>query len=83
MEHLPAELKTSWPELAYTQFSANNRSLLEDALNLLEHPELNIEHKPQVKKALSSMKVVVDTIARVEDQTNNMLLSLKNEITSN
>jgi hypothetical protein len=83
MEHLPAELKTSWPELAYTQFSADNRSLLEDALNLLEHPELNIEHKPQVKKALSSMKVVVDTIARVEDQTNNMLLSLKNGITSN
>jgi hypothetical protein len=83
MEHLPAELKTIWPELAYTQFSANNRSSLEDALNLLEHPELNIEHKPQLKKALSSMKVVVDTIARVEDQTNNMLLSLKNGTTSN
>jgi hypothetical protein len=83
MEHLPAELKTSWPELAYTQFSASNRSSLEDALTLLEHPELNIEHKPQVKKALSSMKVVVDTIARVEDQTNNMLLSLKNGTTSN
>jgi len=81
MEHLPAELKTSWPELAYTQFSANNRSSLEQALNLLEHPELNIEHKLKVKKALSSMKVVVDTIARVEDQTNNMLLSLKNGTT--
>jgi hypothetical protein len=83
IEHLPTELRSSWPKLAYTQFSSNNRSSLEEALNLLEHPELNIRHKPQVKKALSSMKVVVDTIARVEDQTNNMLLSLKNGTTSN
>ena len=26
MDHLPAELKTVWPEIAYTQFSADNRS---------------------------------------------------------
>jgi hypothetical protein len=83
MEHLPAELKTGWPELAYTKFTANNRSSLEKALNLLEHPGLNIEHKLQVKEALRSMKVVVDTIAMVEDQTNNMLLSLKNGATLN
>ena len=78
MEHLPTELKTSWPELAYTHFSANNRSSLEGAVSLLEHPQLNIRHKPQVRKALSAMKVVVDTIAKVEDQTNSMLLALKN-----
>jgi hypothetical protein len=78
MEHLPLELRTSWPELAYTQFSANNRSLLEGVLRILEYPELNIQHKQQVIKALSSMKVVVDTIATVEDHTNRVLLSLKN-----
>ena len=78
MEHLPAELKTVWPEIAYTQFSADNRSALEGVLKLLDHPKLNIQHKQQVRKALSSMKVVVDTIARVEDQTNRVLHSLKN-----
>ncbi len=77
MEHLPTELKISWPDLAYTHFSANNRSSLEGAVSLLEHPKLNIHHKQQVRKVLSSMKVVVDTIARVEDQTNSMLLALK------
>jgi hypothetical protein len=83
MGHLPAELKTSWPEIAYTQFSADNRSSLDGALSLLEHPKLNIQHKQQVRKALSSMKVVVDTIARVEEQTNRILLSLKNGDTQN
>jgi hypothetical protein len=78
MEHLPAELKNIWPKIAYTQFSAENRSALEGVLNLLDHPKLNIQHKQQVRKALSSMKVVVDTIARVEDQTNRVLYSLKN-----
>lgn len=78
MEHLPAELKTIWPEIAYTQFSAENRSSLEGVLSLLDHPGLNIQHKQQIRKALSSMKVVVDTIARVEDQTNRVLHSLKN-----
>lgn len=78
MDHLPAELKSSWPEIAYTQFSADNRASLQSVLGLLDHPGLNIQHKQQVRKALSSMKVVVDTIARVEDQTNRVLYSLKN-----
>jgi len=78
MEHLPSELRIRWPELAYTQFSGDNRSLLDGALSLLAHPELKIQHKQLVRKALSSMRVVVDTIATVEDQTNRVLLSLKN-----
>jgi hypothetical protein len=78
IEHLPEELKTSWPEIAYTQLSANNRGSLDGALNLLDHPELKIQHKPQLRKALSSLKVVAETIATVEDQTNRVLMSLKN-----
>jgi hypothetical protein len=78
MDHLPSDLRTSWPELAYTQFSASNLSLLEGVLRILEFLELNIQHKQQVKNALSSMRVVVDTIATVEDQTNRVLHFLKN-----
>jgi hypothetical protein len=78
MDHLPAELKTLWPEIAYTQFSAQNRASLERVLGLLDHPALNIQYKQQVRKALSSMKVVVDTIAGLEDRTNRVLYSLRN-----
>lgn len=78
MDHIPAELMTRWRELVYTQFSADNRPLLQDVLSLLGHTELKIQHKQQIRKALSSMKVVVDTIAAVEDQMNKVLLSLKN-----
>lgn len=78
MEHLPEELKTVWPEVAYTQFSAENRTSLAAVLSLLDHPGVTLQHKAQVRKALHSMKVVADTIARVEDQTNRVLSSLKN-----
>jgi len=78
MEHLPEELKTVWPEVAYTQFSAENRTSLAAVLSLLDHPRVTLQHKAQVRKALHSMKVVADTIARVEDQTNRVISSLKN-----
>lgn len=78
MEHLPSELRAGWPELAYTRFSVDNRYLLDEALSLLEHPGLSMQHKQKVAKVLKSMKVVVDTIATVEDQTNRVLLALKN-----
>lgn len=77
MDHLPEDLRVKWPKLAYTQFSANNLFLLEEVLHLLDHPELNIPHEPQLKKLIASLKTLADIISIIEEGTNRMLLSLK------
>jgi hypothetical protein len=78
MEHLPEDLRTLWPKIAYSQFSAGNLDLLDETLQLLEHRELRIRHRQQLKKALNSLKILVETIASIEAQANRMLSSLKN-----
>lgn len=76
--HLPEDLRMMWPKLAYTQFSADNSTVLEELLALLEHPVLNIRQKHQMKKALSSLKVLLRTISGIEEQANRVIYSLKN-----
>ena len=76
--HLPADLRMMWPKLAYTQFSADNSIVLEEILTLLEHPVLSIRQKHQMKKALSSLRVLLRTISGIEEQANRVIYSLKN-----
>jgi hypothetical protein len=76
--HLPADLRMMWPKLAYTQFSADNSIVLEEILTLLEHPLLIIRQKHQMKKALSSLRVLLRTISGIEEQANRVIYSLKN-----
>ncbi len=76
--HLPEDLRLLWPKLAYTQFSADNTVVLEEILTLLEHPVLGIRQKHQMKKALSSLKVLLRTISGIEEQANRVICSLKN-----
>jgi hypothetical protein len=76
--HLPEDLRVMWPKLAYTQFSVENSSVLEEILTLLEHPVLSVRQKYQVKRALSSLKVLFQTISGIEEQANRMISSLKN-----
>lgn len=75
--HLPDDLRVQWPKLAYTEFSTANLSLLEEVLRLLEHPELDIRHKQQIRKLLTSLKALADITSLIEDRMNRMLLSLK------
>ncbi len=77
MAHLPEDLRVQWPRLAYTEFSTANLGLLEDVLRLLEHPDLDIKHKQQLKKLLTSLKALADITSLIEDRMNRMLLSLK------
>lgn len=77
MVHLPEDLRIKWPKLAYTEFSTANLGLLEDVLRLLEHPDLDIKHKQQLKKLLTSLKALADITSLIEDRMNRMLLSLK------
>lgn len=76
--HLPGDLRTMWPKLAYTQFSADNSTVLEEILTLLEHPVLSIRQKHQMKKALNSLRVLLRTISGIEEQANRVIYSLKN-----
>ena len=77
VENLPDDLKSSWKQIAYTQFSAERLDLLDDILIFLEHPALEIPHKQQTKKVLTSLKALVDIIPEMEKRTNRMILSLK------
>lgn len=75
--HLPEYIRIMWPKLIYTQFSAENSTELEEVLTLLKHPVLNIRQKHQIKKALSSLRVLLGTISGIEEQVNRVIGSLK------
>jgi len=77
VDSLPDDLKSSWKQIAYTHFSAERLDLLDDILLFLEHPALEIPHKQQTKKILTSLKALVDIIPEMEERANRMILSLK------
>lgn len=78
MNHLPDDLRSIWPKLAYVDFTVDKLMMLEQILNFLDHPGLNIPHKQQTKKILTSLKALVEMIPEVEERTNRIILSLKN-----
>lgn len=78
VRHLPQDLKLKWSELAYTDFSKEKVAELEEILQLLDHPALDIPHKQQTKKVLSSLKALVEMIPEVEERANRIIDSLKN-----
>jgi hypothetical protein len=78
VEHLPHDLRSIWPKLAYVDFTVDKLTVLDQILRFLDHPELNIPHKQQTKKVLTSLKALVEMIPEVEEKTNRIILSLKN-----
>jgi hypothetical protein len=78
VEHLPEDLRNIWPKIAYTDFTADKVALLEDILKFLDRPALDIPHKQQTKKVLTSLKALVEMIPEVEERANRIILSLKN-----
>ena len=78
IEHLPDDLRSIWPKLAYVDFTVDKLTTLEQILKFLDHPELKIPHKQQTKKILTSLKALAEMIPEVEERTNRIILSLKN-----
>ncbi|MCK8600424.1 hypothetical protein [Desulfoferrobacter suflitae] len=78
MDHLPLDLRLKWSQLAYTDFSVDKLVKLEEIIKLLDHPALDIPHKQQTKKVLSSLKALVEMIPEVEERANRIIHSLKN-----
>lgn len=80
MNHLPEDLRIKWPELAYTRFCAENLSLLDEILELLQHPALNIPHKQHTQKIFTCLKALIKIIPEIERRTNTIISCLKNGI---
>jgi signal recognition particle subunit SEC65 len=78
MDHLPDDLRSIWPELAYVDFTVDKLMTLEKILDFLDHPDLKIPHKQQTKKILTSLKALVEMIPEVEERTNRIIHSLRN-----
>ncbi len=78
VEHLPADLRRDWPRLAYVDFKADNMSVLEEIVHFLDHPALEIPHRQQTKKILTSLKALVEMIPELEERANRIIFSLKN-----
>ncbi|NLI81202.1 MAG: hypothetical protein GX443_05870 [Deltaproteobacteria bacterium] len=80
MGQLPEELKEKWPRLAYTDFNVEKAEILNEILDFLDHPQLEIPHKYQTKKILTSLKALVEMIPEVEERANRIICSLKNGV---
>jgi hypothetical protein len=78
MDHLPSDLLTTWPKLAYVDFKADNIQILEEIIYFLNHPALEIPHQQQTKKILTSLRALVEMIPELEERTNRIIYSLKN-----
>ncbi len=78
LAHLPEDLKSLWPRLAYMEFTVDKLAELEHIIDFLDHPDLKIPHKQQTKKILTSLKALVEIIPEVEEKTNRIIFSLRN-----
>lgn len=77
LRHLPADVRESWVRLAYVHFTPDKVDLLNEILEFLEHPRLPITFKEELRKALKSLKILVDVIPEVEERANRIILSLR------
>lgn len=78
VSHLPGDLKAMWRRLAYTDFTADKMDLLEEIIAFLDHPALDIPHRYQSRKILTSLKALAEMIPELEERANRIILSLKN-----
>ena len=78
VDHLPPDLRTVWPKLAYIDFKADKMHVLEEIMYFLDHPALDIPHQQQTKKILTSLKALVEMIPELEERANRIIYSLKN-----
>jgi len=77
MDHLPPEIRHRWPQLAYSYLSIADMNLLNETIKLLDEPRFKISRKHLLKKILTSLKVIVDVISKVEIQANRIIYSIK------
>lgn len=78
IDRLPKDLRNEWARLAYVDFSADKVGVLDEILQFLQHPDLDMPHRHQTRKVLTSLKALVEVIPQVEERANRIIYSLKN-----
>jgi hypothetical protein len=78
IDGLPDDLTEKWSRLAYVQITSGNLFLIDEVLQLVDHPALPIPHKNQIARVLKSLKALVLTIPEVEEKATRILQSLRN-----
>ncbi|MCE5334840.1 MAG: hypothetical protein LLG06_09635 [Desulfobacteraceae bacterium] len=74
---LRPELAQKWAKLAYIQITSSNLFQIDEVIQLIEHPELPLRHKEQIRRVLKSLKSLVLTIPEVEEKATKILQSLR------
>jgi len=78
MTHLSEDLKKRWQELAYVDLNKDNLHLLNEVIEFLDRPDLDIPHKHQSKRVLSYLKVLAEIIPEISERADRIMEYLKN-----
>ena len=78
MTHLPEDLRKKWQELAYVDLNKDNLHLLNEVIEFLDHPALEIPHKHQSKRVLIYLKVLAEIIPEISERADRIMDYLKN-----
>lgn len=79
LDQIPRDLAEKWAKIAYVYFTADKLFILEDILQVLDHPKLPVSHRHQIKKVIKSLKALVELVPEIEERANRIILSLRSE----
>jgi hypothetical protein len=75
---IPADLKKELVEILYEDTDGFNPSSIDALINILSNPMINIPLQERSKKALIQLKVLAETMSRLERNTNFLLHQVLN-----
>ena len=77
LSHLPEDIRTRWPKLVYTRFTADKISLLEEIIQMLRHPAMDIPYKQHAGTVFTSLNNFLKIIPEAERRINTVISFLK------
>ena len=75
---IPEELKREWVNLIYSNTDSFDASFLERLIKILGNSSLDIPSRERSKKTLTQLKVLAETMSRLERNTNFLLHQVLN-----
>lgn len=74
---LPGADAEKWADLAYSQVTSQSLERVEELLGLLDHAEIPVRYRMQIRKTLMAMNVLAKVFPDIEERANRILESLK------
>jgi hypothetical protein len=75
---LPEAMKSQWIDLLYRQNESLDMGLLDDLIEILHEPSLNIPFQEKSRKSLIQLKALAQVMAQLEERTNVVLREVLN-----